>query len=97
MLWAVEKKAKQIHSKEFFYVLNKIKVLIREQITQGANPHGLALSCAVAITLGTVPLLGTTTLLCFIAGLIFKVNQPSDSVFKLPSLSGTNYFYSRFF
>lgn len=50
---------------------------IKNQLTQGVTPHLLALSCALGITLGIFPLLGTTTLLCLLVGIVLKLNQPS--------------------
>lgn len=57
-------------------MLVKVKQAFANQLTQGATPHGLALTSAFALSLGVVPLLGTTTLLCFLAGVVFKLNQP---------------------
>jgi len=45
-------------------------------MTQGATPQGLALTLALGFVIGTIPLLGWTTLLCFLAGLLFSLNQP---------------------
>lgn len=56
---------------------NKIIGPLRAQLTQGVSPHHLALSCALGITLGIFPILGSTTLLCFLAGILFKLNQPA--------------------
>lgn len=57
-------------------ILNKIKKIVVAQLNQGATPHGVALTCGVALSLGIFPILGTTTLLCLLAGQIFKLNQP---------------------
>jgi len=46
------------------------------QLTQGITPRHLALSGAIGIALGVFPILGSTTLLCFLAGVFFKLNQP---------------------
>jgi uncharacterized protein (DUF2062 family) len=50
---------------------------LKGQLTQGVTPHLLGLSCALGVTLGIFPLLGTTTLLCLLAGIALKLNQPS--------------------
>lgn len=47
------------------------------QLKQGVTPKLLALSCALGVTLGIFPILGSTTLLCFLAGLALKLNQPA--------------------
>jgi uncharacterized protein (DUF2062 family) len=57
-------------------MFEKIKKAFTNQLTQGATPHGLALTSAFAFSLGVIPILGTTTLLCLLAGIIFKLNQP---------------------
>lgn len=54
----------------------RFRTLAFEQISQGASPRGLALSCALASIFGTFPLLGTTTVLCLIFGSWLRANQP---------------------
>lgn len=44
---------------------------------QGVSPDALALSCALGAALGVVPILGVTTLLCFLAAYFLKLNQPA--------------------
>lgn len=46
------------------------------QLTQGITPEKLALTVAVGSALALFPVLGTTTLLCFIAGIALRLNQP---------------------
>ena len=46
------------------------------QLTQGFTPEKLALTIAVGSCIALFPLLGTTTLLCFLAGLLLRLNQP---------------------
>jgi uncharacterized protein (DUF2062 family) len=55
----------------------RVRDPIVAQLTQGVTPHHLALSCALGVTLGLFPILGSTTLLCFLAGLFLKLNQPA--------------------
>ena len=50
--------------------------LVLTQLRQGADKKSLALSCAIGMGFGAFPLIGTTTLLCFAAGHIWKLNQP---------------------
>lgn len=57
-------------------MIQKLKTVIQSQLTQGVTPHGLALTCAFALTLGIFPILGSTTILCFLAALLFRLNQP---------------------
>lgn len=49
---------------------------VRAQLVQGANPKGLAKTCAVGGTLAIIPVLGIATFLCVLAGARFKLNQP---------------------
>jgi uncharacterized protein (DUF2062 family) len=46
------------------------------QLRQGITPQKIALTLAMGATLGLFPILGSTTLLCFLAGIILKLNQP---------------------
>jgi uncharacterized protein (DUF2062 family) len=47
---------------------------IVQLLTQGITPEKIALSLAFGIMLGVFPVLGTTTLLCLIAALAFRLN-----------------------
>lgn len=47
---------------------------ILQLLTQGITPEKIALSLAFGIMLGVFPVLGTTTLLCLIAALLFRLN-----------------------
>ena len=46
------------------------------QLTQGITPEKIALTIAVGSALALFPILGTTTLLCFLAGIALRLNQP---------------------
>jgi uncharacterized protein (DUF2062 family) len=46
------------------------------QLTQGITPEKIALTIAVGSALALFPILGTTTLLCFVAGITLRLNQP---------------------
>jgi uncharacterized protein (DUF2062 family) len=50
--------------------------LIIGQLTQGVTPQKIALSVALGLSLGFFPIIGTTTMLCAIAALRFRLNQP---------------------
>lgn len=43
-------------------------------LTQGITPEKIALSLAFGIMLGVFPVIGTTSLLCLIAALLFRLN-----------------------
>lgn len=45
-------------------------------LQQGISPEKLALGLAFGITIGIIPLLGATTLLCALVALIFRLNMP---------------------
>jgi uncharacterized protein (DUF2062 family) len=49
---------------------------IVRQLTQGVTPGKIALSLAVGSALALFPILGTTTALCFLAGILLSLNQP---------------------
>ena len=46
-------------------------------LTQGITPEKIALSLAFGIVLGIFPVLGSTTILCAAAALIFHLNLPA--------------------
>ena len=47
------------------------------QLKQGVTPAKIAWSLSLGLGLGCCPVLGSTTLLCFLAALAFKLNQPA--------------------
>jgi uncharacterized protein (DUF2062 family) len=49
---------------------------IAAQLTQGITPEKIALTLAVGSALALFPILGTTTLLCLLAGVLLRLNQP---------------------
>ncbi len=46
-------------------------------LSQGITPEKIALSLAFGIVLGVFPVLGSTTILCAAAALIFRLNLPA--------------------
>ena len=46
------------------------------QLRQGITPQKIALTIALGVVLGLFPILGSTTALCLLAGLLLKLNQP---------------------
>ena len=59
----------------FFHrkIVQPVVALLR----QGITPEKIALSIACGLTLGIFPALGWTTLLCFLAAVIFRLNLPA--------------------
>ncbi len=55
----------------------RIKEVIKGQLVQGITPSKLAWSLALGLNLGLFPILGTTTCLCALCGLIWKLNHPA--------------------
>jgi uncharacterized protein (DUF2062 family) len=49
---------------------------IAAQLTQGITPEKIALTLSVGSALALFPIFGTTTLLCLLAGIVLKLNQP---------------------
>ena len=47
-----------------------------EQIKQGADADGLAKSLSAAAIIAVIPILGSTTALCVMVGLRWRLNQP---------------------
>jgi uncharacterized protein (DUF2062 family) len=58
----------------------RVRDPLLRQLTQGVSPSKLALALALGVTLGAFPLLGTTTALCALAALAFRLNQPTIQV-----------------
>jgi uncharacterized protein (DUF2062 family) len=56
--------------------MSKIVDAFKSQLVQGSSPKGLALTCAIGSSLAVFPLLGTTTFLCLMVGVVWKLNQP---------------------
>lgn len=46
------------------------------QLTQGITPEKIALTIAIGSALALFPMVGVTTLLCFLAGILLRLNQP---------------------
>jgi uncharacterized protein (DUF2062 family) len=49
---------------------------IAQQLTQGVTPRKIAVTIAAGSVIAVFPVLGTTTLLCLLAGIVFGLNQP---------------------
>jgi uncharacterized protein (DUF2062 family) len=46
------------------------------QLTQGLSPERIAMTIAVGLCLGIIPVIGVTTILCFLAAWSLRLNQP---------------------
>ena len=55
---------------------------IINQLKRGITPEKLSWTIALGFTLGIFPILGSTSLVCFIAGYFFKLNQAILHLFK---------------
>src|SRR5579862_8497564 len=53
-----------------------VVALVVGQLTQGVTPDKIALSVALGLTLGIIPILGVTTVLCAAAAIWLRLNQP---------------------
>ncbi len=58
------------------YSLKYTKGMLMQALRQGIAPRQLAVTCALGIVIGIFPVLGTTTLLCFAAALMLRLNIP---------------------
>jgi len=54
----------------------RIRDPIIAQLTQGITPEKIALTLAVGSAFAVFPILGTSTLLCFLAAFALRLNQP---------------------
>ena len=58
------------------FLQRRIRDPIVAQLTQGITPEKIALTVAVGSAFALFPILGTTTLLCFLVALALRLNQP---------------------
>ena len=49
---------------------------IVRQLTHGLSPARIAMTIAVGLCLGVIPVIGVTTILCFLAAWALRLNQP---------------------
>ena len=54
----------------------RVVVPIAQQLRQGMTPEKIAFTLALGFTLSIFPLLGATTLLCGLAAVVLRLNQP---------------------
>jgi uncharacterized protein (DUF2062 family) len=55
---------------------------IVNQLKRGITPEKLSWTIALGVTLGIFPIMGSTSVVCFIAGYFFKLNQAILHLFK---------------
>lgn len=56
-------------------MIQKIKTILKSQLTQGASPEKLAQSLSAGLLIGCFPLLGLTTAMAGLVAFIFKLNH----------------------
>src|SRR6201996_1842946 len=54
----------------------RVLEVVLAQLRQGLTPQKIALTGAIGATVGLFPILGSPTLLCFVAALRLRLNQP---------------------
>ena len=59
------------------FLRRRIVIPILDLLRQGITPEKIALSIALGITLGVTPVLGSTSILCFLAAVVFRLNGPA--------------------
>ena len=62
----------------FFY--QRFVTPLLNLLRQGVTPEKLALSVALGVVLGLFPMLGTTTTLCALTALVFRLNLPAIQI-----------------
>jgi uncharacterized protein (DUF2062 family) len=62
------------------FVRRRIARPLLDLLRQGVTPEKLALSIVLGVALGVFPVLGTTTALCALAALIFRLNLPAIQI-----------------
>ncbi len=56
--------------------MNKLKTKIVDLLRQGTSPNQISLTIVLGMALGTIPILGTTTLFCAVAASALRLNLP---------------------
>ena len=59
------------------FVRRRITGPILDLLRQGVTPEKIAISIALGITLGVTPVLGSTSILCFLAAVALRLNLPA--------------------
>jgi len=56
--------------------LRRVREHAMAQLRQGITPQKIALTIALGLVVGVFPILGTTTVLCLLIGVLLRLNQP---------------------
>lgn len=56
---------------------------VTSQLSVGITPERIGWTIALGIVLGVFPVMGTTTIVCLLAGWLLRLNQPVLHVFKV--------------
>jgi uncharacterized protein (DUF2062 family) len=85
--------------------LNRFWQVIASALRQGATPRKLAIACAMGCVISIFPVFGTTTLLCFLVAIAFRLNivviqtvnyllTPIQVVMLIPFMQGGIFLFS---
>ena len=66
------------HARHVFH--KRVLAPIHDLLLQGIGPHRLAWSLAVGFVIGVNPLFGSTTLLCLLIALLFRLNIVASQI-----------------
>ncbi|GMU58259.1 MAG: hypothetical protein AMXMBFR34_00220 [Myxococcaceae bacterium] len=53
---------------------------LKQQLSQGVTPGRLAVALALGLVIGSVPIIGITSLICAAVAVVFRLNQPAIQV-----------------
>ncbi len=56
--------------------MNRLRDKVLEQLRQGVSPEALSLTLVLGLAIGTIPVLGSTTMLCAGTAIMLRLNQP---------------------
>ncbi len=59
------------------WLLRRLWAPLLALLRQGVSPEKLALCVAIGIVVGNIPLLGTSTIICTVIALLFRLNLPA--------------------
>ena len=57
--------------------MERLRNFCLEQLKRGITPEKVALTIALGVFIGVIPMLGTTTILCTVAALALGLNMPA--------------------
>ena len=59
------------------FLKKKLMLPLSNFLKQGVSPEKLSMAAALGLTFGIFPILGSTTIICAIFAVLFRVNQPA--------------------